>query len=115
MRFVLVATLLLAPFALASHSPTAACESDGTPSLGILQINTVPGGSGLHGPNPDGAFYLDDRDPHRGGVMHLYEESNGIYGADSAHNLQRGPSPYWPDDPDICVDDPNVIPDTHIL
>ena len=89
----LLATTLVAPFALATHTPQGGCDSGDAPSLGIVQV-----GEG------DDAYYVDDRN---------YLLGNGIWVADDpAHSLQRGgASAYIPDDSEICVDDPLVIPD----
>ena len=99
---ILVATMI-APFALATHTPQGGCDSEDTPSLGIVQV-----GDG------DDAYYIDDRNYLLGNGIWVYEESNGIWVADDpAHSLQRGgASAYIPDDSEICVDDPLVIPDT---
>ena len=99
---ILVATMV-APFALATHTPQGRCDSEDSPSLGIVQV-----GSG------DDAYYIDDRNYALANGIWLYDETNGIWvDGDTAHSIQRGgASPYVPDDPEICVDDPLVIPDT---
>ena len=99
---ILVATMV-APFALASHTPQGQCDSEDSPSLGIIQV-----GEG------DDAYYVDDRNYAQGNGIWIYDETNGIWAAgDPAHSLQRGgASPYVPDDSEVCVDDPLVIPDT---
>ena len=98
----ILAATLVAPFALATHTPQGGCDSGDAPSLGIVQI-----GEG------DDAFYVDDRNYLLGNGIWIYEETNGIFVADDpAHSIQRGgASPYVPDDSEICVDDPLVIPD----
>lgn len=106
MRIIVLA--LLAPLALASHTPRGACDSEGAPALGIVQVNTYPGGP---------VFYVDDRNALVNGVW-IYAESNGQYdeNGDPAHNLQRGgASPFVPDDNETCVDDPLVAPDTFVF
>ena len=90
---------LVAAFAatpLAAHAAEGRCDSDGAPALGIVQIDL-----------PDGStYYVDDRNFVLGNGIWLYEESNSI------GFLQRGgASDIVPDDPEICVDDPEVIPD----
>lgn len=117
--FLLLAAALALPLVAATHQPVGRCDADGAPSLGLVMITTgVPGGSQLHGPNPDGVFYVDDRNQVLGNGIHFYEESNGIYVRGEPHrSLQRGggASPFFPDDAELCVDDPNVLPDTRIL
>lgn len=96
MRVIILAAMLLAPAALASHAPAGRCDSDGSPALGIVQVNAGPE-----------TFYVDDRGQNG---LWIYRESNGMDG------LQRGgASPYVPDQPETCVDDPAVMPDERIL
>jgi len=99
----ILVTTILAPFALATHTPQGGCDSEDAPALGIIQV-----GEG------DDAYYIDDRNLAIGNGLWVYEETNGIWVAgDTAHSIQRGgASPYVPDDSEICVDDPLVIPDT---
>ena len=96
--------LLLAPLALASHTPRGDCDGTGDPSLGLVQVS-----------EGQGAYYVDAR----GDETRVYEETNGIWVAgDPAHSLQRGGSnAYIPDDSDPreCVDDPLLVPDARWL
>ena len=104
MLAVLVATLV-APFALADHTPTAACSSRDFPATGVHELEL--GGR---------IFYLEDRGVTTGGTW-LYEETNSHYVAgDLSHSLQRGGSSgYVPDTTDKCIDDPRIYPDTLVF
>ena len=98
---MLVATMV-APFALATHTPQGDCDGGDAPSLGLVQV-----GEG------DGAFYVDDRSYLFGNGIWVYEETNGVWAAgDPAHSLQRGGASFLvPDDRETCVDDPLAVPD----
>lgn len=102
----ILAATLVAPFALAEHTPEGPCDSGDAPSLGIMRV-----------PAPNGAtYYIDDRNILLGNGFWIYEETNGIVAADVEHSLQRGgSSPYTPDNTDTCVDDPLVTPDTIVF
>lgn len=100
----ILVTATIAPLAIAEHTPQGLCDSGDAPSLGIVQIDS-----------PNGQiFYVDDRNYLLANGIWVYEETNGIITpGDVGHSLQRGgASAYIPDDSEICVDDPLVIPDT---
>lgn len=107
---VALALALLAPFALASHTPYGICDGEG---VGIVEVT---------GGTPGTTFYVDDRGAHDNGVW-TYIETNGIWTgrgpgvfADdvAAHNLQRGMAlrivPTFMD-AETCVDTLGEIPD----
>lgn len=103
---VLIATIST-PLALGEHTPEGLCDSGDAPALGIMRFDAPNGG----------IYYIDDRNYILGNGIWLYEETNGIIvNGDNAHSLQRGgASAYVPDDSEICVDDPLVVPDTLIF
>ena len=93
MIVALVAAFVATP--LAAQASEGLCDSDGAPALGIVPLET-----------PAGTYYVDDRNAVVGNGVWVYEETNSIT------FLQRGgASDSFPDDPEICVDDPEVIPD----
>lgn len=87
------------------------CDSGGQIALGIVEIRTgIPGGIYGGANNPDGVFYVEDRNFLLGNGVWVWEESNGKPG------LQRGGQPpFTPDNYTPCVDDHDVPPDTLIL
>lgn len=100
----ILAATLVAPFALADHTPTGPCDAGDATSLGMVPVDA-----------PNGATYYVDNRADNG--LWVYEETNGIVApGDVRHSLQRGGSSAWvPDDADECVDDPLVVPDTLIF
>lgn len=110
---VLVLSVLTPLTAMASHAPMGRCADPA--GVGVVEVNA----------GPAGVYYVDDRGAAGNGVW-LYAESNGVYSRPEGpgvynddrarHNLQRGgSSPFLPDDVELCVDDPIVLPDTFIL
>lgn len=110
MRVAWLALLLLAPLALAEHTPKGDCGPQGHPAYGIIWLNQGDG-------DPRNDVYVDDRNYLLGNGIWVYHESNGIWNdEDVAHALQRGGASFLvPGDRETCVDDPLVIPDTLIL
>lgn len=93
--------VLLAPLALATHPPSAACRAGNGPAVGLVQLFSG-----------DDAFYVDDR----GGDLAVYEGSNGLWvDGDAFHSLQRGAKNPLPVGQDPCVEDPRVPPDSAII
>lgn len=85
----------------ADHAPD--CPPGPDPAIGLVMLSAA--GS---------VFYVED---HRGD-LEIHEESNGIHVDGDPHaSLQRdhSASPYLPNDPDLCVEDPIVIPDTKLF
>jgi hypothetical protein len=97
MLIALLAATLVTP--LVAADPHGDCDSKGAPALGIVRIDT-----------PAATLYIDDRNYAEGNGMWIYLESNGEDG------LQRGgSSAFAPDDPETCIDDSDVGPDTLIF
>jgi hypothetical protein len=93
---LLAATLVTPLVAAEAHGD---CDSKGAAALGIVAVET-----------PAATIYVDDRNYAEGNGVWIYLESNGASG------LQRGgSSAFVPDDPENCVDDSDVGPDTLIL
>lgn len=92
-------TLVIAPFV---HASNGACDSRGTPALGVVEVSPLG--------DPSTTFYVDDRGALGGGSFHVYQECNGI------EHLQRGggASPLIPNDNETCVDG-SLPPDCMIL
>lgn len=107
LTLVIAAVLLAAPAALAWHPPTYSCRSEG-----VVEITEGPEGR---------TFYLDlHEEALEHGVL-VYEETNGFWHAKPAGvyrdgetraDLQRGPSPYIPNDDAMgCPDEMLLMPD----
>lgn len=90
---------LVVPVAQADHDQPA-CGCDGYPCAGTITI-----GSG-RADDPLPTFYVDDRNFLLGNGVWIYMESNGKDG------LQRGGgTPWFPDDPKVCMDHSEHGPD----
>lgn len=132
---LLITAALLATPALASHVPVGRCDS-GAPYLGVVQLGDGTAertfyvddrnyafGNGLWlYQESNGIFTPRVYDPGPPRVQYWWvwvgEVSPVVVGGPD-HNLQRGGesvlNPVLPDELDsreICMDDPNIIPDT---
>jgi len=109
MNKTIVLALLAATVAMpfVATAATDQCDSGEAFALGVVEISPTN--------DPTATFYVDDRNYALGNGIWIYQETNGIFGGNSIwqEDLQRGGvSPYMPDDPEICVDDPDVLADT---